>query len=378
MNRPFFQLAAILAFVFLGPALAADPVIVQTRGGAQGQGWLFGASGDSACWLALPEHVARGHEAAGVTFTTITGRSGETGPVIPVASNDEALAATGGQADLAFAPVKSTAITCLSSIGLPDYTYQAQLARNPVLQLTDHLSTSRRPFDVAIRLIRVDDVGGRVIALWPLRAEDEGNMSKGISGAVATLARAEGIAPFAMVFRVREDKQIAISLRFDAIRAAFGRIRTQWQRDARAEQISEDGLGYEIAGFEGFPLSGSSGPGSLRTPEGCWQAAAKGGAQTVDLVIETRSRFDHVEAIALEAGPECAPAPAMAYVEYRRDPLDSWTYHGTCAVRTADAPETPSCALDKSGRIQLRLRFPTDHGAVALSHLRLVGGAASE
>lgn len=378
MRHSICRVIALVGLLLSGQPLSADPVLIQTRGGAQGQGWLFGAPVDGECWLALPEHVARGHEAAGVSFATTMGQSGETGPLIPIASNDDALAATGGQTDLAFAAVTTTGMACYSSIGLPEYTYQSQLARNPILQVTDHLSTSRRPFDVAIRQIRVDDVGGRVIALWPVRSEDERSMSKGISGAVATLARANSIMPFAMIFRVRDDKQMAISLRFDAIRAAFGPIRTQWQRTKRAQEIGQNGLGYDVVGFEGFPLSGSSGPGSLRTSEGCWQAAAKGGAQTVDLVIETRSRFDHVQSMALEASPDCAPAPAMAYVEYRKDDQDSWTYHGACAVRTLDAPETQPCPVNKTGQLQLRLRFPTDRGAVALSHLRLIGDVASE
>lgn len=369
--------ALIAGLGLIGPA-GADPVIIRTPQGQHGQGWLFGAPQDGACWLAMPNHILGERQAATVTFSDGHGVGGEAGPALDIAESPEALAATGGHPDLAFAPVTTAGHLCLSGLGLPAYAYAATLPRHPILQVSDLLATSARYFDVAIKQVKVDAEGGLMIGVWPVEERSVANMSKGISGAVATVSHSTGRKPFAMILRADQVRGIALAMRFDAIKAAFAPIRRSWSRAAREHEVAANGTGYEILGFKAIVRGNDPGPSVLQRDEGCWRVAAPGGSPTVDLTIANSSAFDRIEAMEVSAGQDCVPAAQTYYLEHRSEPDAPWVYLGQCHVKSATGTYATSCRVGVSGKQQFRLRFPTDGGEIAVSRLRLSGGVVSQ
>ncbi|WP_340160253.1 hypothetical protein [uncultured Hoeflea sp.] len=377
--RTFVTLSAFCFSILMAPvtiAIAA-PVKITTPTGELAQGWLFGARHGSRCWLAVPSHVFRGMNAISILFTDRRGISGDAGPVLPVSANSDALAATGGETDLAFAPVSTgwSTSSCVSGLGLNTFSYAAVLQSAPTLKITDMLAASARLFDVEVTHVTLDRTSGRLIGVWPVDPVKGQYMKAGLSGAVATVRRSTGAQPFAMVLAVDTRRSIVRALRFDAIRNAFSSIERSWRQNEHVARVAAHGIDYEIAHIKVLMLPDEqrdAGSAVVKQPGGCWRLAAPGGSQTADITIETTSDFERIMELRVTTAPGCEPSADIFYLEERPTDGDQWTYIGPCRVRTPmEQDDLPACTINRSGKRQFRLRIPTGGGVVAISQIEI-------
>jgi len=373
------RLCLMVALLFAAAPALAEPVLIKVGTLGRVQGWLFGAPGDGACWVALPIHeFGSGGPPDSFVYTDGRGQSGEARPVLTIKRIAAALEATGGQDDLAFARVSTPSQNCLSGLGLDTYAYAAIVGQRPRLVLTDLLPTSARVVEATVTRTVVDEVKGKMIGIWPTIPTDAHVMKKGISGAVATIQRSSNIHPFGMILRVREDKQLGVALRFDAIREAFFHVEQDWLQTERLRRNSEDGASFDIVSFDALTFDFSVGPSVLRDEQGCWVVAARGGASTVGLIIANHSRFDRLETLTVSASSDCAPPAETFFLEHRAGTDGSWTYLGQCPVQSDRIGQKADCRVGLKGLQQLRLRFPTGGGKIAISQVRLSGVVSEE
>lgn len=367
----------ILTGLFDIPPAQAEPVAIETPDHGKRQGWMFGSAVDGRCWLAMPNHLLKRAPEA-VIFTDQSGNRGEAGPVLFIEGNADAMMATGGNPDLAFAPLRDSQKKCLSSLGLPEFSYNAILKERPDLQVIDLLATSARLFDVSVKQVKIDEAGGRSIGIWPTETKAVESMTRGISGATATVVHSSGRHPFAMILAANEKREIGYALRFDAIRGAFSAIHRDWRLQQHSEKTRRSGTGYEISSFSAILLGDKKGPSVLQKDEGCWVVAAEGGASIVELIIRTTSEFDRVENIVVDATDACHPAAKNFYLEHRSEPSDNWVYLGQCSVLQHDDTSLGNCRVGVSAEQEFRLRFPTNGGKMSIGRLILNGGSASQ
>jgi hypothetical protein len=356
MKRAILRLLVVL---FLGSPAAADPVFVAASSEEQGHGWLFGAEwqGAVACWIAVPRHVVRERGGEGLlafSFTTASGRSGDTAVPIWVGDVPGAVEAAAGQEDLAFARVSTGGGDCRSRLGPPDYAYATFMETIDLLSIWSMSPTSYGPFPARIDRATTAS-GGGLLRLSSVNAEQAKTfMSGGISGAVAQAERAGEPTPVAMILQVDPQTLSALALRFDRIRAAFALVAAAAEDAYREERADSDGLPITIDEAIGLPLPGRGGPTALLTGEQCFGMAPLGGQRTVDLLVSLSDAGDSTAGMALAAG-ECA-APGVRYVvEQRVRSTDAWSVVASC-VTAATLPASPDCRFDLRAPRQFRLR----------------------
>lgn len=367
-------LGTVAALVFATMPAHAERVMVQGVTGERGLAWLFGSTGQGKgqCWLAVPAHVIVDHSGTlrPFTFADKRMRGGESADPVGVAAVEGAQAAAGGVDDLAFARVAAGPAdgTCLSRLGLPDYAYDAALDSAPRLTVESFVETSFASFDVVATRAARNENGGALMNLRPVDPkEGEDYLKAGLSGSVATLARDSGVVPFAMILRVDAVGGFARALRFDLIRNAFALVEADVLSKSRGARAEEDGVPYEIRGFEGTSQEG--GPAGLGNGGACWRVAPLGGKRQVTVSVELADKGDVLHGLTLVAAPGCGAAGGKIYVDQRRNDDASWSVASDCEVAGA-LDKTPYCRFELDGPRQLRLRIVAVT-PIGLTQLRL-------
>ena len=363
----------IIAFLmlFMGDTAQAESVLIRTKSGAEGQGWLFGAQAGEKCWIAAPVHVVTSPETGALEpfyFFDSSGNTGESSMPVAAAPMTQDSAADREASDLAFARVRlgRSDGQCHSRLGLPLYAYQTILGKTDGFSIANIRKTSYGTVNVRLDRKSVDRLGGAVIDFGVDNAGAEKILHKGISGATITAYDRDRMQPIAMVLRVREDEQTLRALRYDYVKALFDK--TRFPDDPVYRQSGDyGGIAYTIVQAKYLPLSGDSGVHSLTTDSGCWKAAALGGDRMVELVMEVRESMAKVDTIEVLQSVQCTGNPVKFWVDQRPSSSDAWTYVASC---TSQNGINSPCRIALSGPREFRLRFEATQ-PVVLSGLRL-------
>lgn len=365
MMRVIAKLAMPIALLPSGlAAAAAEPVRIGVE--ADGHGWLFGDD-DGACWVAAPLHVV-GDKAAGTAapFVFYKGdlTEGGTDAPIPVADVPGALAATGGQADLAFAKVAYGADDCRAGLGLPDYVYRRSLERGDPIRFVSMLTSSYAYFDAVPARVRADEGAGLVLRARPVREADRAYLVEGLSGSVGTIADTFGDArPFAMALSVPPDQMAVTALRFDAIRAAFDALTGQAADEDEGDGDEAQAPRIAITTLTGVSVEAATGPGALASQGGCFRAVPAAGERYVRVAFAPPG--DLADSVSLTGTRDCGEGTGWI-VEYRTGQGGSWRGGVTCTATAAPAP----CPLGRSGVSEIRLTAAAP-GEAALRRVRV-------
>jgi len=344
----------LLAAMSAGEAYA-ERVHVRAASGEIGHAWLFGSewSGEVACWLALPRHVAQSIDRKSLepfAFIDSAGRSGQSAMPIWIGDVDGAVEAAGGAEDLAFARVFAGPTSCLSRLGPPAHAYPSMLDRIDSVDVWSMSEGSYGQFKLIPTRVQTTEGGGG-IRFKPFPG-DESYLAQGLSGAVAMTQHAGAEVPFAMITEVNAGATEARALRFDRIRGAFDKVQAYAKSNAQLEQIAADGVPYEFT--EIATISTSGGPLSLGAPGECWAMATSGGKSTIDLVITIGEEVP-LKGITISTG-ECSDGTIPYIVEQKTPAASSWSPVSDCTT-TLTTEAAPDCLFDLKAPRQLRLRL---------------------
>jgi hypothetical protein len=127
----FVLFAAVLAAI--SPAMA-EPVLIRSRSGMEGQGWLFGAPQDGKSWIVAPAHVIASPETGKLEpffFVDAFGVAGESAEPISGAPALSETVADREARDLAFARVLVGREdgTCRSRLGMSTVAYNSAMLK---------------------------------------------------------------------------------------------------------------------------------------------------------------------------------------------------------------------------------------------------------
>lgn len=363
------HLLALMLLVCVAGTAAAGSVYVTTSNEEVGHAWLFGSrSGASkTCWLAVPRHVVLSFDRQSLLplrFKTSTGAWGESGPPVAVSDVPGALEAAGDE-DLAFAPVLvgPRPGECLDRLGLPPFAYDAAINRRDPLFVFSLLPSSFGNFQVGVEAGMLGD-GGR-LRLGAADATDSATyFKKGLSGAVAALARPSGTEPLAMILSV--DKAQALALRFDRIRAAFDLVEAVAVDADRQQMSATTGIPFEIDAFQG--ITRGDGPSTaFAAPDACWRVAPEGGKRGVGVVIIPEDGA--LRGVSVLQAPGCGDAPLDVIVDQRPRGSTGWSLATRCTTVTA-LTDAAACRLDLRATRELRITVVTT-GETGISAIRL-------
>lgn len=373
IGRLSLLLTLAMAFVCGSPPSALAENVLLLGGNGKGQGWLFGTAGrdgDVECWLAFPRHVAAAADKpvpASIEFIDREGRRGEAGPIRDVASIKGALAATKGQADLAFARVRSGRPNghCLSRLGLTARSNDALIRLNRDLQVVD--TDERSDGQFAVRILRNGTMeSASRILIQPENSADQGYLRGGLSGATVMVRRDDVLHPLAIVQELSRDKQAAFALRFDAIDIAFGLLRDD--EGSHAGQGGADAApAIRIAAYMAETISGN-GPSTLEQPGGCWRARAISGSRAITVTVgpvQLRKDGGYLE---VERGSACGDGQVLPIgLDVSRDDGQTFSRVADCLLEEGAVKAT--CRIPRSGAVLVRVVFRAP--ALALSAIRL-------
>jgi len=362
-------LALCMAMAAAGSA-PAETVAVEAAFGEIGNGWLFGARSDGACWIALPWHVVAPMEAESATpflFVDQSGRAGETSVPIRVTTHPAALEAVDGVDDLAFARVTGgrRPADCTDRLGLPEGGFAMELARAARLTLISVQEGTLVAFDMQPIRATTDAERGSRLLLRPVNEADRAFLQGGLSGSVVQFDWQGAPVPAAMVLSVLEDQSAAMALRFDRIRTAFEIIEGGAEPEVQAAPSA--GLVFSVDGILADPVQGAAPLGTLATAGGCWRGARPAGARFIEFVLSVGETGGTVAALRLIADPACGPAEA--FVIEARPPGGAWETIST-ACRSAPPPGQP-CRIRRETPLDIRLRSRPAQGWLGLSGIAL-------
>ncbi|KGJ03619.1 hypothetical protein SAMN04487972_11935 [Paracoccus halophilus] len=365
------MLAKALILILLPGALLAEPVQIRAGFGERGQGWLFGSPRDGRCWLALPLHVIApdgAQEPAAFVFDDTLGRSGQSDRPIPVGAVPGAVEAAAGATDLAFAPVGSGARlkdACNSRLGLAEGLFRITLPQAGafVIRTVQDATTASFPAELK-RMVNGEDQGA-VMLLAPRDQADLRYLKGGISGAVATMDHQGQEVPAAMVLQVLPDSDTMRALRFDRIAAAFALVEAHLR--GQAPQAPQAEVAHQVEAILGRLEPGAPPLARLSSGQGgCWRIAAAPGERRVDIVISI-PEGQRIETLRASVTEDCGP-PSAALLEMRW-PGGGWRTLSTQCPISADG--AASCAVRRSGPMDLRLRLDPGEGGVAIGAIAL-------
>ncbi len=368
----------LLLFTFLCLALCisvvahAESILIRTKSGVEGQGWLFGAHAGEKCWIAVPAHVVTSPETGSLTpfyFFDSRDNTGESAMPVAAVSDMQSSVVSREASDLAFARVLEGRSDgqCRSRLGLPLYTYQAILGKRDGFSVSSMHKTSFGTFDVTLDRKSVDSHGGATIDFV---VEDVPTnkqfLRKGLSGATVATVENGKVQPVAMVIRVLEDDRTLRALRYDYIKDLFFSLR--WPDDPAYRQGADDGsLDYKVVHAKYLPLAGDAGVDSLKSDAGCWKASAHGGQRMVELVIEVRDANARIETLHIHQSEQCNGQPVKYLLDQRSSSRDAWV-HITSGI--SQYGDEASCRIALSGPRQFRIRMEATQ-PITLSGLRL-------
>lgn len=373
-------LAGLLCAVLLCccvPTIAqAESVLIRTRAGGEGQGWLFGAHAGEKCWIAVPAHVVMSPETGALEPFYFFDNSGKTGEsAMPFSAAPEAQQTTADREaqDLAFARVRlgRNDGACHSRLGLPGYAYQGILGKREGFAVASMLRTSAGTFGVTLERKSIDSHGGAVIEFAVEKTDAEKFLRKGLSGATVSATDGGKIQPVAMVLKIQEDQTTLRALRYDYIKTRFDTIKLPEEPEYR--NSADDGtLAFTMMQASYLPLSGDKGVSSLKEESGCWKAAALGGQRTVELIIGVSGSISKVETLEVLQSEACSGTPVKLWIDQRSSSAGSWAYvtEGVSTPSTSPPGASTPIRINLSGPRELRLRFDASR-PVAISSLRL-------
>ncbi len=360
-------LTIIVSLLGLLPSVAqAESVLIFSPAGREGHGWLFGAAGVTGveCWLVFPMHVLgdRKRDAqVPFEFQDKRGKRGESGTPLGVADVPASLEVMGKFADLGFARVSSGRIQgdCLSRLGLDTYAYGMITRSRTRLALQSLLPTSYGVIAVNVTRSGTADLKHRLVLEAESEAETSAYFKGGLSGAVAQVTRESGVYPVAMVTNVDPKLGTAWAVRFDAIANAFPRVKAAiGRRDADAvTETNKSNGSFPVGSYRAITLSPGIGPGSLASPESCWQAAPQGGMRNVALVSKKLRLPEGGVAIVAERRRDCGSDAIPIGIDVSRDNGKTWSRVTEC-VLPAEKTQV-SCGVSRRGALLLRMVFST-------------------
>ena len=367
------QLLAAALLALLPAQTRAEAVFIDAGFGEVGNGWLFGSRSDQSCWVALPWHVVGTMEAQSAPpffFVDQEGRTGEAAAPVRVTQSELALAATGGNDDLAFARVTAGLRpgSCTSRLGLPGAGFALAIATTERLQFSAMQERTRIGFPGELLRAVADTGRGGTFLVRPENETDRAFMQGGLSGATVLMEWEGRLHPAGMVLSVLDDQSAAVVLRFDKLREAFEIIEAEaGGRTGSAPEAAAAGapviavIGARgIVGGNSTPLTGIVDKG------GCWRAGPPEGERSVEIVLSGTCPAAGVgHGITLVADPACGPPES--YVVELHDESDGWvTVSGICP----SGPEGgKSCRLPPGEAMELRLRAAPRQGWLGLSRI---------
>ncbi len=367
-------LAAIL-LALLPAKILAETVFVAAGFGEVGNGWLFGSRSDQSCWIALPWHVVATMEAQSAPpffFTDQEGRIGEAAAPVRVTQSDLALAATGGNDDLAFARVTAGLRpgSCNSRLGLPGAGFALALATTDRLQFSAMQERTRIGFPGELLRAVADAGRGGTFLVRPENEADRAFMQGGLSGATVLMEWEGRLHPAGMVLSVLDDQSAAVVLRFDKLREAFEILEADaaGRTDSAPDAPADGAPAIAIIGVRGVVGENSTPLTALVDKSGCWRAAPPAGERSVEIVLSVTGLAEGVgHSLRLVADPACGPPES--YVVELRDTGGGWvTISGLCP----GGPEGgKSCRLPPGTEMELRLRAAPRQGWLGLSRIEI-------
>lgn len=335
----------------------AEPVLIQSRSGQVGHGWLFGAPQDGQCWVAAPAHVVASPETGELLpfyFVDSRGVSGECEkPFFQDTANSTSLADAEGR-DLSFARVAIGRADgeCRSRLGLPSLGYQSAMLKANGFVAVSQFQTSAGGLPLTLHRRSVDSFGGAVVDFKPSGNVPQGSLRKGISGSPVVTEIGGQTVPVAMILRINPDTGVLRTLRFDYIKEQFNKIRTQ-RVDGNPTPIHMEGIPYRILQTSYIPASGDLGALSLLQENGCWAAKAPEGKKTAELVIAIDGQT-RIKILELLRTPSCGSTPLHVWVDQRVQENATWEY---VTAYKSNSPESASFRIELSPPRQIRLRF---------------------
>jgi len=367
-------LAAILLALLPAP-IRAETVFVAAGFGEVGNGWLFGSRSDQSCWVALPWHVVATMEAQSAPpffFTDQEGRIGEAAAPVRVTQSDLALAATGGNDDLAFARVTAGLRpgSCTSRLGLPGAGFALALATTERLQFSAMQERTRIGFPGELLRAVADAGRGGTFLVRPANDADRPFMQGGLSGATVLMEWEGRLHPAGMVLSVLDDQSAAVVLRFDKLREAFEIIEAGMGGHApdAPDAATAEAPVIAVIGARGVVGENSAPLTAIVDKGGCWRAGPPEGERSVEILLSvTGLAGDAGHSLTLVVDPACGPAES--YVVELLDESDGWvTVSGMCPA----GPEGgKSCRLPPGREMELRLRAAPRQGWLGLSRIEI-------
>lgn len=339
----------------------AEAVFVDAGFGEVGNAWLFGSRRDQTCWLALPWHVLAPmgvDDAAPFFFKDQSGQIGEAGAPIRVTRSQQALLATNGNDDLAFARVTAGVPqgACNSRLGLPSGGFSVALQSTPRLALYAMQETTVVTFETRLSRMSADGGRGSTFLVEPTEAEDRRFLQGGLSGGTVLMDWQGSLHPAGMVLSVLEGQRAAVVLRFDRLREAFEAIESQQATDAPASDQSQGGEprgSIAVVGVRGVVAADSTPLSGIVAQGGCWRAGPPDGERAVEIVLAvTGLTASEARSLHLVVDPACG-APSTYVVEARQPSGDWVTISTACLSGTNDSPP---CPLPRKEQLTLRLR----------------------
>lgn len=376
MEKAVKQLLLILLVAALPGIGRGEAVFVDAGFGEVGNAWLFGSRRDQSCWVALPWHVVAAmtaDEAGPFFFTDQSGRVGEAGAPFRVSRNQQALRATNGNDDLAFAPVTAgvTPGTCNSRLGLPEGGFAVALQTTPRLAVYAMQETTVITFEVRLSRISADAGRGSTFLVEPANPEDRRFLQGGLSGGTVLMDWQGSLQPAGMVLSVLAGQDAAVVLRFDRLRQAFEVIEAAPATDtAEPDPAKVEAPGGVIAvlGVRGVIAAGSTPLSGIVAQDGCWRASPHERERSIEIVLSaTGLRPSEARSLLLVADPACGP-PETYVVEARQASGDWVTISTACSSGPAGAQP---CRLPRKPDLELRLRSSPRQGWLGLSRIVL-------
>lgn len=348
----------------------AESVLVRSRSGDTGQGWLFGSPTNGQCWIAVPAHVIMSPETGRLEsfhYTDMQGVSGETGIPASGGAGSRDSAADNESQDLAFAPVVAgrQAGACKSRLGVPTLKYQTIMRTAQTFNVLHMHPTSYRTFPTQLAAGAVDQYGGAVIEFSVGKDTASEFLRKGISGATIAATDSGVSVPVAMILRIKNETGTLRAMRYDYIKDRFASAETPREATVHTAPTGR-GIPYRIISMLNVPSAGDTGATGLQSGSGCWRSEAVPDARTVDLTILAATAGQRIESIKVVTAP-CGNAPLRYWVDQRLREDTPWEYVTACEQA---ANSSTDCRISLSGPRQLRLRFDA-RTPVAISEIRL-------
>lgn len=356
--RLFFMLVMLAAFIDFYKNACAELVLIRSRSGAEGQGWLFGAPQNGQSWIVTPAHVVASRETGELEpfyFIDSHGVSGESArPISGIAFTHSATADREAY-DLAFARVVVGRPdgSCLSRLGLSSYGYQAAMMRTQGFNVISRFLTSSGTLPVMLARHSVDSFGGAVIDFKIVGDVAQDTMRKGMSGSIVVAEIGGQNEPMAMVLEVDTARNVLRTMRFDYIKNSFNAVSSK-KNTAFSGTESLSNIPYSVLYTSYVPGNGDHGTASLQQADGCWKALPLEGKKTADIVIAINEHGKTIDKIIIAQAPWCGSGSVQFWVDQRVNENENWEYATMC--RAVDHNST-GCRIGLSSPRQLRLRF---------------------